>query len=92
MEPSLQAVIQGLYDSKIHVGLSSVWDGEWNVKIGDPQNGFRTEWSFEDLDDAKLWLISQANRLYPKSEFAKHFEVEFVNSRNSLKKDELCAK
>lgn len=71
MTPNLLAVMLALYASEINIAVSCFWDGGWDVKLGDNMNGFKAEKNFDDLDSAAPWLIDEAKRLYPTSEFAK---------------------
>lgn len=64
---TLDVVLQALYDFEINVGLQSVWDGGWEVWIGDEMNGHGAKTSFE-RDQFHLiapWLADNAERLYP---------------------------
>lgn len=71
--PSLTAVLQALYASEINASISCFWDAGWDVKLGDELNGFKAERTFEnsELDAAAVWLVSEAKRAFPQSEFAK---------------------
>ncbi|HYD73167.1 MAG TPA: hypothetical protein VEF55_08515 [Candidatus Binatia bacterium] len=77
-----------LYDSEINAGVSSFWDDGFIVWLGDGLNGRRVERRFyrrneRDADAFKTWpslwtaaaewLHEQAIRLYPRSEYAKHY-------------------
>lgn len=61
---NLARVMQRLYDSEINVSISSMWDGGWDVKLGDEMNGFVAEASFhpsngtspDTFDHARSWL------------------------------------
>lgn len=73
--PCLISVIQALYKSEINCSISSFWDAGWNVRLGDEMNGWGAEADFanDKLDDAAEWLIREAKRAWPKSEFAKQW-------------------
>lgn len=73
MTPRLIDVLQALYRSEINASVSSFWDSDWNVQIGDEINGFKVSKGFrnEALDDAAAWLVAEAKSAYPDSDFAK---------------------
>lgn len=71
MRPTLTAVMRALYANEINVAISSFWDGGWDVKLGDEMNGFKAESNFDNLDDAASWLIDEAKKAFPRSDFAK---------------------
>jgi hypothetical protein len=73
MNPTLLAVLQALYKSEINCEISSFWDVGWEVKLGDRMNGWRAQARLanDDLESAARWLIAEAKRAYPNSDFAK---------------------
>jgi hypothetical protein len=78
--PLLTAVLEALYESEINatVCISSFWDDgwKWNIKLGDSMNGFKAEKNFhpDELQCAgAAWLVEEAIKQYPRSEFAKRF-------------------
>lgn len=62
-----------LYNSEINCGVSSFWDGGFDVWIGDDMNGKKAETNFDagDLSKAADWLHDEAMRLFPESDYAK---------------------
>lgn len=75
MNRSLIDVMQALYSSEINVRISCMWDGGWQVSLGDELNGVDATADFENerLGEAAEWLAHNARRLYPRSSFAKTF-------------------
>jgi hypothetical protein len=66
-----QSVFQKLYDSEINFSVSCLWDGGFQVKLGDATNGYKYEASLDSWDDVEPWLKSSAILHYPDSEFAR---------------------
>lgn len=64
------SVFQDLYDSEINFHVSSFWDGGFEVRLGDPINGFRAETTVPHFGMIAGWLIEAAIECYPKSAFA----------------------
>lgn len=71
MTPTLDSVLQALYDSEINVTISWFWDGGINVVLGDHSNGVRSAGNVDTTEDAARWLIDAAKKHYPKSAFAQ---------------------
>ncbi len=67
----LTTVLKALYVSEINVSISCLWDGGWDIALGDEINGWHTKTMVENLDYAPAWLIENAVRLWPNSDFAK---------------------
>lgn len=65
--PPLVDVLAFLYAHEINCGLSSFWDGGFDVWIGDAANGIRaqTTYDVDDLAHVGLWLAETAGVLYP---------------------------
>jgi hypothetical protein len=53
--------------------ISWVWDGDIDVKLGDPLNGYKAEGKVGTVTEVADWLRDQAVRHYPSSEFARQF-------------------
>lgn len=68
---TLQQTMEALYASEINCQIFSFWDDGWDVRLGDFLNGYRAIGHFRDLNDAPAWMISQAIKHWPDSEFAK---------------------
>ena len=64
-------VIEALHDSEINGEIAWFWDNSWNVKLGDPLNGYVAEANLSNLTEAKKWLWTTAILYYPNSVFAK---------------------
>lgn len=75
MAPSLISILRSLYRSEINCSISSFWDGGWTVRLGDEMNGWRAEEDFanDELENIGPWLIREAKRAWPDSEFAKEW-------------------
>ncbi|HUS09537.1 MAG TPA: hypothetical protein VMZ30_03645 [Pyrinomonadaceae bacterium] len=67
-EPS---VFQQLYDSEINFAVSCLWDGGFQVKLGDPSNGFKAVANLDSWEEVEPWLRSSALHHFPESAFAK---------------------
>lgn len=48
-------------------------DGDIDVKLGDPLNGYKAEGNVSTVTEIAEWLRDQAVRHYPSSEFARQF-------------------
>lgn len=59
-----------LYASEINCSVSCLWDGGWDVKLGDEMNGFVAEGNFKTLDEAATFLDLQARIHFPDSVYA----------------------
>lgn len=66
----LTTVMEALYDSEINCSVSCFWDNGWDVKLGDPMNGYKAEANFRYLWEAADWLKTEAMERYPDSQFA----------------------
>ena len=66
-------ILRALYTSEINVSISCLWDGGWDVALGDELNGFKAERNFANdaLHHVARWLAEQAKVHYPESTFAK---------------------
>lgn len=67
------SVLQDLYDSEINVAISTLWDGGFDVKLGDHINGYVAESNFDRWGQAEPWLVKAAIEHFPKSVFAKMY-------------------
>ncbi len=77
---ALAEALCALYRSEINCGLSSFWDGGWDVWIGDDMNGYAARQQFldEDFDQIAPWLLAEAKRIYPESDLARAGRVPGV--------------
>ncbi len=71
MTSSLSKILEDLYDSEINVSVSCFWDGGWDIALGDAANGWRAKTCVDNLDEAVPWLIENAKKAWPDSQFAK---------------------
>jgi len=69
------SIMQKLYDSEINASISTFWDGGFDVKLGDPMNGFDNETTVKTFAEAEAWLAETAALIYPDSVFAKAADV-----------------
>jgi hypothetical protein len=69
---TLDEVLDRLYESEINVSISWIWDGGFELKLGDKLNGFDAEsrTTIKTSAEAAAWLDQTARRLYPQSEYA----------------------
>ena len=65
------SVFQELYDSEINFSISVLWDGGFEVKMGDNLNGFDAEATLPCWSEVESRMTQTATRLYPLSKFAK---------------------
>ena len=63
----LVKAIQYLYAHEINCRISTFWDGDVTIQLGDEMNGFvRTDaYAIEDIADMGRWLIDEAKKIYP---------------------------
>lgn len=80
---TLQQTMEALYASEINCEIFSFWDGGWDVSLGDTMNGWRVTQNFRDLNDAPAWIIAQAIKHWPDSEFAKSHAKPVDNAQGS---------
>jgi len=64
----LEEILISLYASAINVSISWLWDGDIDVKLGDPLNGYKVEGKVGTVTEIAEWLRDQAVRHYPNSE------------------------
>jgi hypothetical protein len=62
---------QRLYDSEINYSISCFWDGGFEVRLGDPLNGFAAGTHVANWSEVEPWLRDAALRHYPESSFAR---------------------
>lgn len=67
------SVMQDLYDDEINFTVSTFWDGGFEVQIGDDMNGFKASATFWHWGQVEQWLIAEAIKHWPKSDFAKMY-------------------
>lgn len=65
------SVLQALYDSEINFSISTLWDGGFDVKLGDEVSGIKAIANCGSMEAADQWLKDKAIELYPESDFAK---------------------
>jgi hypothetical protein len=68
----LTTVLRRLYASEINAGLSSFWDGGWDVWIGGVRSDPCERVMFDDdqFDQIAPWLDEAARRHFPQSLYA----------------------
>ena len=69
----LEEILISLYASEINASISWIWDGDIDVKLGDPLNGYKAEAKVGTFTEAAEWLRDHAIRHYPSSQFAEQF-------------------
>lgn len=65
------SVFQDLYDSEINFKVSCLWDGGFEVSLGDEVNGYSVSAVCDRWEDVERWLSNSAIYRYPDSVFAK---------------------
>jgi len=73
MVPTLDTVLQALYDSEINAGILWFWDGGFELRLGDNINGIKAEAVVGTTQEAARWFIDNAKRIWPQSQFAESF-------------------
>lgn len=63
----LVAAMQYLYSHEINCCIRCLWDGGWNVSLGDSWNGYSHSVVFDnhELEEAGDWLLKIAKEQYP---------------------------
>lgn len=64
------SVIQDLYNSEINFAVSTMWDGGFEVQIGDQVSGFKAKATFWHWGQVEQWLTAEAIKHWPMSDFA----------------------
>ena len=72
------SVLQDLYHSEINFSVSTFWDGGFDVKLGDPRNGFKAETNCNRWGEVEPWLMAAAIEFYPDSLFAEMYRDGLV--------------
>lgn len=68
----MEKELQKMYDSEINVQISSFWDGEWHIAIGDKMNGyFYPEFDYCSLGEVISSLQDLIKTHYPNSKYVK---------------------
>ena len=62
---TIDEALKKLYDKEVNCAISSFWDGQWLVQIGDELNGFKAESTEVRIEDIAKTLIDMAKELYP---------------------------
>lgn len=70
---SAAPILPDLYASEINVHLEWLWDGGFDVALGDNMNGFKAQACTRTFIEAVEWLRDEAIKWYPESEFAKRY-------------------
>jgi hypothetical protein len=69
--PELGTIIAALHESEINGEVAWFFDRVWEVKLGDPLNGYDAVEVVASIEEAADWLRANAVRLYPDSTFAR---------------------
>ena len=69
MTMHLEDVLAELYRREINVAIDSLWDAGFRVRLGDDQNGFDAERTFDRdaMGEIGDWLLAEAARIYPEA-------------------------
>lgn len=67
------SIMQDLYHSEINASISWLWDGGFDVKLGDEMNGFVAEGSVRYWGQVEPWLRDKAIEHFPESLFARMY-------------------
>ncbi|WP_407188595.1 hypothetical protein [Bradyrhizobium centrosematis] len=79
-------ILQDLYDSEINFAIATFWDCGFEIRLGDPLNGFAAIGNADNFAEAVEWLRVLAIQNYPESMFAKvHRQpTDLIEARNDL--------
>ncbi len=72
-------ILKDLYASEINISISCFWDGGWNIALGDLINGWGAKVMLDDLENAPEWIIENATRIWPKSDFTALYLTKAAN-------------
>jgi hypothetical protein len=72
----LEEILISLYASAINVSISWIWDGEIDVKLGDPLDGYKAESKVGTVTEVAECLRDQAVRHYPASSLGNSRRAE----------------
>jgi hypothetical protein len=75
---TIDAALKILYDKEINCSISSFWDGQWNVKIGDELNGFKAESTEVRIEDVGKALIEMAKEIHPSEDWPKGNDIDRI--------------
>jgi len=67
--PDIEAILDGLCDSKIAASISWIWDGGFYTDLGEPK--VADAYSLPTIRGAVLWLRDAARQQFPNSDFAQ---------------------
>ena len=79
---NVEAILDDLFASEINAEISWLWYGRtdgrlrrrgFNVKLGDPLNGYAAMGTVHSMAEAAVWLRDHACQQYPDSEFARRY-------------------
>lgn len=68
--------LQKIYDSEINFSISTLWDGGFDLKLGDKVNGFKVESSVGLAEEILPWLQSQIKIHFPDSKYIRDLLIE----------------
>jgi hypothetical protein len=75
-QPDLAAELQRIYDSEINVRLSWLWDGGFEVGLGDKMNGYVAEETVRTAAEILPWLQDAIVHFFPESPYAASLSPE----------------
>lgn len=61
---TIEERLQYLYDAEINCSISWFWDGGFDVKLGDPLNGFTAEGCCGTIEQCVDFLEREATKQY----------------------------
>jgi len=70
--------LQKVYDSEINVGISWLWDGGIDIRLGDEMNGYLAVENVRSMEEILPWLQEQEAiaHFYPGSSYAASLNSE----------------
>lgn len=66
----MSTVLKDLYDSEINIMISTFWDSGYDIKLGDPMNGYPAHTNVDTWEEVEAWFEEQALKHFPGSVFA----------------------
>lgn len=67
------SILQDIYDSEINFRISTLWDGGFDIELGDEMNGFVASTSVNRWGEVEPWLMKAVIEHQPDSLFARMY-------------------
>lgn len=67
------SILQDIYNSEINFRVQTMWDGGFEVDLGDEINGFKESTTVNRWGEVEPWLMAAVLKHYPDSLFANMY-------------------